>query len=131
MSKTMNRLPAQNKPPETLPSQPSHRGQKTPKMANTLKQKAHKSHRVRFRTDDAQMDLDINNKEYSNLYDKYQKKDDTIESQREPPASSVGRKSEKSNVDKSQKSSPKKSQNKSPKRESSKGSSKWFVKGET
>jgi hypothetical protein len=40
-------------------------------MADTLKQKAHKSHRVRFRTDEANDGLEA--KEYSNLYDKYRK----------------------------------------------------------
>ena len=44
--------------------------EKTPKMANTLKQKAHKSHRVRFRTDDACEAATP--REYANLYDKYQ-----------------------------------------------------------
>lgn len=43
-------------------------------MADTLKQKAHKSHRVRFRTDDANDGFSV--KEYTNLYDKYKKKED-------------------------------------------------------
>jgi hypothetical protein len=66
---------------------------KTPRMANTLKQKAHKSHRVRFRTDDA---CDgTSPRDYANLYDKYPQPEITIDGLREG-APSIGRKSERS-----------------------------------
>jgi hypothetical protein len=70
MSRTMNRLPIPHAPSEAQATLSGRGRDNAPKMANTLKQKAHKSHRVRFRTDEAQNDT-ASHREYANLYDKY------------------------------------------------------------